>query len=225
MNKKKKPMNKAIEKRVAPPTSFGTDPNDPWSAKANINEASRQALLDKFLMSRGVNPKFVTKDVRIGHSKSGAFLKYQKDHMGDPVKPLQREDTFLDPKAATPSPQTYQAAQDVQEKSHKISKAAKLVKSIYKKKRLGEELTNTDVENKSVATYGKKKPQMKQGDFEKKLAADDETGARAVLKGGTTMTGAPRDTIIIDPSLRKPTIKGMNSQPDFPEKNMKKPAR
>jgi len=55
--------------------SFGSNPMDPWSAKANISEAS----LDDYLSSRGINPKFVSKDTKISHAKSSHFIKWKND--------------------------------------------------------------------------------------------------------------------------------------------------
>ncbi len=58
---------------------FGVDPSDPWSAKAGIYEAG--GTLDQFLSSRGINPKFVSKDTKISHAKSSAFIKWKQDHV------------------------------------------------------------------------------------------------------------------------------------------------
>jgi len=61
-----------------------------------------------------------------------------------------------------------------------------------------EETYDHEKEDKSVATYGKTKVQ--------KLAVDGTTNqapeAAAVLKGGKTLTGEPRDTIEIDPMMQ-----------------------
>ncbi|NBP16946.1 hypothetical protein EBU95_21625, partial [bacterium] len=59
-----------VKKNIGQKPTFGTNPRDPWSAKSNINE---DAALDKYLMSRGINPKFVSKDTKVSHSKSGEF--------------------------------------------------------------------------------------------------------------------------------------------------------
>jgi hypothetical protein len=59
-------------------SSFGTNPWDPWSAKANISE---DAALNQYLISRGINPKHVTKDQKVAHSKMGQFIKWKRDHM------------------------------------------------------------------------------------------------------------------------------------------------
>ena len=45
-----------------------------------ILEASETELLAKYLNSRGINPKFATKDMKIAHSKSGEFMKWKRDH-------------------------------------------------------------------------------------------------------------------------------------------------
>lgn len=69
-------LNKKIERR---PT-FGTDPNEPWSVRAGITESNR-GMLDRYLMSRGINPKFLSKYTRISHAKSSSFQQWKKDHM------------------------------------------------------------------------------------------------------------------------------------------------
>ena len=73
---------KTIVKGPAPKETFGTNPSDPWSTKANIAEwaGNPTGLLGKYLKSRGINPKFATKDQKIAHSKTGQFAKWQKDH-------------------------------------------------------------------------------------------------------------------------------------------------
>lgn len=77
---------KAIVKNAAPKAQYGKDPNDPWSARANIPEENlsewkQSAALMRYLKSRGVDPRYVTKDTMISHSKSGEFDKWKRDHM------------------------------------------------------------------------------------------------------------------------------------------------
>lgn len=59
--------------------AFGRNPWDPWSAKAGLDETS-EAQLQKYLMSRGINPQYVTKDVKIAHSKSNQFKQWAATH-------------------------------------------------------------------------------------------------------------------------------------------------
>lgn len=74
---------KAIVKGTAPKSTFGTNPNDPWSAKYNVAESND---LDRYLKSRGINPAFVAKDTKIAHAKSGEFAKWKRDHQFEEVQ-------------------------------------------------------------------------------------------------------------------------------------------
>ena len=48
-----------------------------------ITEASEEQLLSVYLNSRGINPKFVTKDTKISHAKSAEFAKWKINHQND----------------------------------------------------------------------------------------------------------------------------------------------
>lgn len=72
---KKKDLIKQLVKGSAKPT-FGTNPFDPWSAKAGINEN----ILDRFLRSKGIDPRFVSVDQKVGHAKSSDYIKWKADH-------------------------------------------------------------------------------------------------------------------------------------------------
>ena len=67
---KKTDLVKDMAKRGFHKLTYGTEPNDPWSAKANITET---ALLNRYLKSRGINPEFVSKDQKVAHSKTNQF--------------------------------------------------------------------------------------------------------------------------------------------------------
>jgi hypothetical protein len=84
---------KDIIKRNPEPAkgTFGVNPLDPWSAKAGLAEDN---MLDKFLSSRGINPGFVSKDTKISHAKSSAFLKWKQEHTFESVEI--NEDKWLD---------------------------------------------------------------------------------------------------------------------------------
>ena len=83
-----KKVKSIVKTNVADKATFGTNPKDPWSTKAELGES---AGLDKYLLSRGINPKFVSKDTKVAHSKSNRFKQWARDH-------AMREDTV------TPSP-------------------------------------------------------------------------------------------------------------------------
>jgi hypothetical protein len=89
MSKQKAIIKSLVKKNEPTKSTFGTDPNDPWSAKNNMAEASiigtRSGVLQKFLKSRGIDPRYVSKAQRIGHSKTGEFNKWKRDHMAEDV--------------------------------------------------------------------------------------------------------------------------------------------
>lgn len=82
MTKKAKIVKDVIKGGNQKPT-FGTDPNDPWSAKANITES---ALLDRYLKSKGINPQYASKDTKVAHSKTNAFKMWLTSHQQDPMR-------------------------------------------------------------------------------------------------------------------------------------------
>ena len=321
--------------------TFGTEPNDPWSTKAGITES---ASLDRYLKSRGIEPKFLSKDTKVAHAKSNEFKKWRRDHMFEQVfthtptqakehllkkkarhgqeikteevdakdtitldipfmirvleyaredakddmalhkvveklieirnkgtltmddydfvtkikesyeldesalerfraaaaqrekeaeqrrkemetrhaagkedmkgaidrlaKTLNKEDMYQDSQAATQTCFDGANTPDNTEpqmpglKKREMSKSARIIKSLYKKKGVvKEELYDHEKEDKSVESYGKQ-PKLKEVDKTKK--DDKSPKAAAVLSGGTTLTGEPRDTLEIDPEMKRP---------------------
>jgi hypothetical protein len=119
------------------------------------------------------------------------------------------EDVFQDTQAATQTAFDMGTQADDREptysKKKEMSKSARMIKSLYKKHRMvKEDLYDHEKEDKSVAGYGKK-PKV-----EKQEVYDDDQAAM-VLSGGKTLTGQTRDTLEIDPVLRKP-LKPDNKQ-------------
>lgn len=317
MNKTASKVKEILKKAVAEKSSFGTDPMEPWSAKYNVTE---DAALDRYLLSRGLNPKYVNKDLKVSHSKSNAFINWKNSHSNEiqresmttahtptekrqhqlkrsvhfgkevrtngihgnklhseavdkrdtvmfdipflirvleyaredaktdmdlhkvvtkliqirnkgvltmkdynfvtrlkehfeidevlleqlPMDGTKREydkkaqarseiwrrkrlkideDKYQDPMAATQTVGSEVDTDSVPKRKREMTKSARMIKSIYKKKRVKEELYDHEKEDKG-AKFG-----------EKPFAA-------AVLKGGKTMTGTQRDTIEIDPMMR-----------------------
>jgi len=161
-----------------------------------------QAALDSIKGKRSVkvnlgtpsyNPK--PKTLAKKPSKKASFIS----------KLLNREDTYQDSYAATQTTGMEIADLPPEEKVRKreMSKSARMIKALYKKhKVVKEELYDHEKEDKSVATYGKKPTMVK---AEKKLGmAENQPQAAAVLTGGKTLTGQTRDTLEIDPLMRKP---------------------
>jgi len=139
-------------------------------------------------------------------------------------QPTQQQENTLDPKAATEAPNDCAntpddvAPKDKNKKLIQMSKSARIIKSIYNRKNMKEETFDTEKEDKSVATYGKK---PKLTDNEKKIeAVGGKTQAAAIMTGGTTLTGTPRDTVEIDPMMKlKPGLMGQSGQAIKPKNN------
>ena len=81
-----------------------------------------------------------------------------------------------------------------------MSKSARIIKSLYKHHGMSEDMYDREKEDKSVASYGKP-PKMATNDPKKNIG--DKAQAAAVLTGGKTLTGQTRDTLEIDPIMRK----------------------
>ena len=73
-----KKVKEMIKKNPAPKSTFGTDPRDPWSAKYDMSE---NAMLDRFLKSRGINPDTVEKNKKSAWARSDVFAKIGRAHV------------------------------------------------------------------------------------------------------------------------------------------------
>jgi len=74
-------MKDIIKKNPVANATFGTNPSNPWATKYNVTEATETELLARYLNSRGVNPRFVTRDTKIAHAKSSEYAKWKADHI------------------------------------------------------------------------------------------------------------------------------------------------
>jgi hypothetical protein len=78
-----KKLKDVVKMNPEPARGKLVDPSDPWAIKANIAEAS---LLHRYLLARGINPKFVSKDTKISHAKSLQFQKWKLNHQTEEVE-------------------------------------------------------------------------------------------------------------------------------------------
>jgi hypothetical protein len=92
----------------------------------------------------------------------------------------------------------YLNKQEVNKKE--MSKSARMIKALYKKHNMKEDMTDWEKEDKSVQTYGKK-PKVQTTSKESSYG-EDKPKAAVIMTGGTTMTGKPRDMGEIDPMLK-----------------------
>jgi len=121
--------------------------------------------------------------------------KWNEDHKDEPHLQIPvKEDIYQDGQSAT------QTAFDMGNNTDDTSQTFNRVKRAMKKKHVKEDTYDWEKADKSVASPGKK-PRMDKSN-EKDGEGVAKPKAAAVLSGGTTMTGEPRDTIEIDPSMR-----------------------
>jgi len=81
-----------------------------------INEASEEHLLSAYLNSRGINPKFVTKDTKISHAKSAEFAKWKVDHQND--RRFSEENNVFGESKKLTSLEKFRKASSEREKKH-----------------------------------------------------------------------------------------------------------
>jgi hypothetical protein len=112
-----------------------------------------------------------------------------------------KEDAYQDSQAATQMPfDTGNNPAEAPNNPGLSKKATRVINIFNKKKVVKEELYDQDKDDKPVQTNGKKPKVSKQVD----QFGDNSSKAAIVMTGGKTLTGEPRDTIEIDPMLRKP---------------------
>jgi hypothetical protein len=116
----------------------------------------------------------------------------------------------LDPQAATEAPcDCANNPNDTSEKKRQMTKSARMIKSLYKKHNMKEETYDWEKDDKSQQpSYGKKKPKISKED-DSASYGNNKPEARAIMSGGTTLTGEKRDTVEIDPLMRnRPDLNG-----------------
>ena len=129
-------------------------------------------------------------------------------------KHLNKEDTYQDSQAATQTTGMEIVdlpADEKVSKKQQMSKSARIIKALYKKKGMKESVDgqsgggmmyDKEKTDKPETTYGKKPTVMKAG--KEASTGDNAPQAAAILSGGKTLTGQTRDTLEIDPLMKKP---------------------
>ncbi len=206
-----KSWNRALDRLAGyKPTSEETeDVSEVFST--GVQGHVSQAALDSIKNKRNVKvnlgtPNYSPKPKTLAKkpSKKASFIS----------RLLNKEDTWQDSYAATQTTGMEIVDLPADEKYNKrkeMSKSARMIKSLYKNKGVKEGVDgqsgggimyDKEKTDKLETPYGKK-PSMTRAD--KKMATGDkEPQAAAVLTGGRTLTGQDRDTLEIDPLMRKP---------------------
>jgi len=182
-------------------------------------DEDREGLLAKFIMSKGLDPDRMDPTQRSAYSRTRDFkifksLHSESIHFDDDKKEV--DDVKSSPrkriKEISASGEGGQDWNDqLKEKKIKktmkenarLSRSALMIKEIYNKHRMNEELYDREKMDKEPATTGKK-PKIEVMDDKKKPSdpGGKKPEAQVVMSGGTTMTGKPRDTIEVNPVMR-----------------------
>lgn len=193
-------------------------------AVEQIDESDKRHAVSTHLSKMGIGSHWRDGNTLAVHDNHvDKVQKFMDKHTGGYVNvvghsdhPDIKEDVYQDPQAATQT--VFDGANntnDLAEKRKQLSKSARMIKALYRKHRMSEDTYDWEKADKSVATYGKK-PKMATADDKEKMG-ENKPKAAAVMSGGTTLTGQPRDTVEIDPMMRvRP------GQPDPTKKDDKK---
>jgi hypothetical protein len=194
-----------IDFNIDPLTGEMKDERELISSSYNKKMKPKEIVMIEEEMSQPKIDKFHKKLDKLVHSTFGksSMEKKMKEDVGDA-------------KAAVHADGMTAAVDQMQaETKRQMSKSARMIKALYKKKGMMEDLHDHEKEDKSVATYGKK-PKFEKGDKDDNIG-EKKPQAAAVLTGGKTLTGTERDTVEIDPMMRN-----RPGQPDVTKKDDKK---
>ena len=181
---------------------------DKSTASLKNAQANRDAAEPGKHMSKGFADLHKKSD-EIAKKRVKGLKGYLQRKVG--MKPVS-EDNFADPNAATQSPfdgaNNTDDTHDILPRKRGMSKTLKTIKSVCKP--VKEETYDWEKDDKNQTSPGKpsgKNPKLSKED--PNALPDGEPKARAVMSGGTTMTGEKRDTVEIDPQMKsRPDLNG-----------------
>jgi len=231
--------------------TFGTNPKDPWSAKAEIAEDDEKSLVARFLKSKGIDPRYINHEKRAAHGRSGEFQAWKARMKNLPVpqnentmtpdqlaahhgvsvdkirqqlnigQKIEHEHTSVDSKALKIAKDHVKEFPDYYTRLNKLEKGAnaalppndpekKVSESTLSRvkkylKKIDEELYDHEKDDKTSDVKGTA-PKLEKAEDQSRRG--EAPTAKAVLSGGKTETGKPRDTIEIDPALRNRPMPG-----------------
>ena len=145
--------------------------------------------LQKYLKSKGLDPRYVSRNQMISHSKTGEFSKWKKDHYDKArmthglMDSVEVEELDIIEEIAVVVEST---------RKQQLSRSARMIKSLYKHHGVSED--------KNITTYGTQPKLMTTS--KKSSLGEKKPKSGAILSGGTTLTGEKRDDVEFDPKLQ-----------------------
>jgi len=80
------PVDIKLDDKYGNPTPQSHFTTQEKITKEEVEVLDESKLLDKYLLSKGINPKFISKDTKISHSKSNAFRMWVQTHQNEAVE-------------------------------------------------------------------------------------------------------------------------------------------
>ena len=192
------------------------NPFDPWTSKSTMEEVQQiqetTKSLNAYISSLGFNPKFMTRNQKQKFAQSEKYAAWVRmRNKTDPSQQVHQtqQETVMGKLANSyeedgdPIVETGGYSVDdpkgtmtrvYDEVGSQRAKSARIIKSIYKRQRMKEDL-------------GSQNDPSPKGDEPKQK--EEKPGAKIVVSGGKTQTGEKRDDIEIDPEMKAaPTQNG-----------------
>jgi len=194
--------------RAAISNMFGSSMNQLKNLKIKEQDVAEGWAIDSQIISDAKKPKLSASEKMsdyavkrhkiyqdIEDKQKEHIKKWNEDHKDEPHLQIPvKEDIYQDGQSATQS--TFDMGNNTDDTSQTFNR----VKRAMKKKHVKEDTYDWEKADK-LATSPGKKPKMDKSN-EKTGEATTKPKAAAILSGGTTMTGEPRDAIEIDPSMQ-----------------------
>lgn len=163
-------------------------------------EQKPKSLIQQYLLAKGFDPRFASKEKIMALGKSDDFRKWREENysnQAESVKPrsLQdvkakfKKDQINDPWVGVDPKANITRVAEGTDLKKEYSKSARIIKAIYKKHKM------TEGKNPILKMNKKEADPMKNGD-----------SPAAILVGGKTLTGQDRDMIEIDPVMKKDAL-------------------
>mgnify|MGYP003340323386 FL=1 len=139
MDKKVERLLTIVKGGVKERPTFGTDPNDPWSAKSSVTESGE---LDNYLKYKGIDPARLSRETKLSHAKSGSFAKWKMDRKFS--EEVEQVDEKIKVKVSTDKPIGFKVADIGPGKKEYNVKTDKVWDDQQKKKTQKEEVEQLD---------------------------------------------------------------------------------
>jgi hypothetical protein len=171
----------------------------------NLEEYSKE-IVDRFIRAMGYDPKHIDRDKRMAFTKTIRFQEFAR-RMGDEARNEQVEGS----PTTKNRPYTKGWAQ-----SRVHTKDMALHRSVHVNKPQSAVKTEAldVIKHLHQAKINRLREDLYDHEKDSKGGKEEQPQAAAVLKGGKTMTGQPRDTVEIDPVMKKNKPAAQNTTDD-----------